>query len=159
VVTLWRDGLVLRLPVLSNLVRTIEAARFCRTLATLLQNRVPMVRAARIVIDTLRNRAVVARLEPIIGQVKEGEGLALPLERAGILPSVAMQLVRVGEETGQLPEILGRAADMFERDVQRSTERLMTLLVPLLTIGLGAFIGGVVATIFSMLLSFNELAR
>jgi general secretion pathway protein F len=94
----------------------------------------------------------------VIARLKEGQGLARPLAREDVLPAVAVHLIRIGEETGNLPLMLKNAAVLFEREVQTSLDRLMKLLVPLIIILMGAFIGMVIATVFTTIMNLNDLA-
>jgi general secretion pathway protein F len=152
------DELILRLPLFGDLVSKIQIARFSRTLATLLENGVALLGALFIVKDTLGNTALARAVEKVAAGLKEGQGIAEPLAAAGVFPDLAVQLVRVGEETGQLEDMLHKVADIYDREVQRTIQRLLALLVPILTIGLGLLIAGIIASVLIAFLSVNELA-
>ncbi len=130
-----RDAGLLRVPVLGGLIIRIEAARFSRTLGTLLGNGVTLPVSIAITSETLGNSAVAAAVGATAESVREGEGLADLLARAKLFPSLALHLVRVGEETGKLEAMLLRQADIYDREVQRTIDRLLAALVPGLTIG------------------------
>ncbi|CAA7621435.1 type II secretion system F family protein [Magnetospirillum sp. UT-4] len=151
------DALVLTLPGIGGLVRRAEAARFARTLAALLGNGVTPLAALAIVADVLGNRALRGRLDELAAGLKEGQGLAEPLARLDLLPPMALQLVRLGEETGRLDAMLGRAADMLEAELKESTARLVGLATPLLTVVLGAAVAAIIAAVLSALLSVYDL--
>jgi general secretion pathway protein F len=153
-----RDAGLLRLPVLGGLITRIEAARFSRTLGTLLGNGVTLPAALAITSETLRNTAMAAAVAATAESVREGEGLADLLARARLFPSLALHLVRVGEETGKLEAMLLRQADIYDREVQRVIDRLLAALVPALTIGLGAAVATIIASILLAILKINELA-
>ncbi len=151
------DGLLLRLPLSGTLVRRLEVARFCRTLAALLASGVPLLSALGIVKETLENAVIAQGLDAVIEGAREGEGLSEPLQRTGVFPSMAIQLIRVGEETGALDGMLGKVADIYDDEVGRAVERMMRLLTPVLTIGLGLLIAGIIGSILVAILGVNKL--
>ena len=151
------DALVLRMPFLGDVVAKTEVARLSRTLATLLGNGVPMLTALSIVGDAVGNRVVASGIESIAKSLKEGKGLAEPLGNARLFPKLAAHLVRVGEESGRLEEMLLAVADIYDREVRRAVERMLALLVPALTIALGIFIGAIIISMLSAILSVYEL--
>ena len=152
------DGLILRLPLFGDLVKKIQVARFSRTLGTLLRNGVTLLSALAIVRETLGNAVIARAIEALTAGLKEGQGLAEPLAAAAVFPNLSIQLVRVGEETGQLEEMLIKVADIYDREVERTIQRLLDLLVPALTIGLGVLIAVIIASVLVAFLSVNELA-
>lgn len=149
---------VLTLPLAGELVSKLETARLTRMLGTLLGNGVPMLEALALAGETVGNRALSAALAEVGAKVQQGGGLAGPLAAAGVFPDLAVDLVRVGEESGHLEEMLLKTAEIFERESQRTIDRLITLLVPLLTIGLGVLIAGIVGSILFAILGVNNLA-
>lgn len=151
------DAWFLRTPLLGDLIAKAETARFSRTLATLLANGVPMLGALGIVKETLSNSATREALAEIANSVKEGEGLAEPLASAPQFPALSAQLVRVGEETGRLEEMLFKVADIFDREVSRSVDRMLALLVPGLTLALGGLIAVIIGAILSAMFSVYDL--
>jgi general secretion pathway protein F len=148
----------LRLPLLGTLIVRAEVARLSRTLAALLGSGVELLAALAIVKDTLQNMVLVEALADATENVRQGQGLAGPLAATGRFPVMAMQLVQVGEESGALEAMLTKVADIYDDEVQRIVERMLRLLVPLLTIGLGVLIAGIVASILVAILSVNRLA-
>jgi general secretion pathway protein F len=153
-----RDAALLRLPMFGALLLKTEAARFSRTLGTLIGNGVPLPSALGITAGTLDNRAIAAIIADTVETLREGEGLAAVLARARAFPSLSLQLVRVGEETGRLEEMLLRQAELYEREVQRGIDRLLAALVPALTILLGVVVAGLIGSILVAILKVNELA-
>jgi general secretion pathway protein F len=158
-VALARDRLRLGLPVIGPLVAKTETARLARTLAALLQNGVPLLAALAIVRGTLANRVLHEALGRIERALEAGGGLAEPLAATGLFPPLAVQLVTVGERSGKLDQMLARLAQILEREVAETTKRLLTLLVPALTIGSAVLIAVVIGSIFSALLSVYDIAR
>ena len=151
------DAMVLRLPLLGDLTAKAEAARFSRTLGTLIANGVPMLSALTIVKDTLVNSATAAAIGEIGGRLQEGHGLAGPLAEVPRFPPLAAQLVRVGEETGRLEDMLVKVADIFDAEVRRAVDRALALLVPALTLALGGLIALIIVSILGAMFSVYEL--
>jgi general secretion pathway protein F len=151
------DRALLRLPLAGPLARKAEAARFCRTLAALLANGVGHLAALAIVQAVLGNSFLRAQLAELIAGLKDGQGLAEPLARLDMLPPLALQLVRLGEETGKLDTMLGRAADILEGDVHEAVARLLGLLTPVLTILLGVAVAAIIGAVLSAILSIYDL--
>jgi len=152
------DAFLLRLPFIGNIIIKIEVARFSRTVSTLLSNGVGLLSALSIVRDTLTNSIVASSMETITARVKEGRGLAEPLKTTGLFPRLVVHLIHVGEETGQLENMLAKLADIYDEEVARTTARLLALLVPALTIGMGVMIAGIITSILTAILSVNTLA-
>ena len=152
------DGLLLRLPVIGRLAREVIAARFTRSLGTLLLNGVPLISALAVVRDAIGNRAGVAAVDRASLSAKGGAGLAGPLEAAGIFPARTVHLLRLGEETAQLGALALRAADIHDETVRLGVQRLVSLLVPVITIAMGAAIAGIVSSLMLAMLSLNSLA-
>ncbi len=148
----------LRLPLFGDLIAKVETARLARTLGTLLGNGVSLLNALTIVRETLSNQVLAVALGEVAEHVKTGRGLADPLQDAGGFPKLAVQMIRVGEETGQLQEMLLQVADAYDGEVQTAVKRLLTLLEPALILGLGVIISGIIMSILVAILSLNELA-
>ncbi|HNW78113.1 MAG TPA: type II secretion system F family protein, partial [Candidatus Competibacteraceae bacterium] len=129
------DRWFLRLPLFGDLIAKVETARLSRTLGTLLGNGVSLLNALTIVRETLSNQVLAAALGEVAEHVKTGRGLADPLLEAGDFPKLAVQMIRVGEETGQLQEMLLQVADTYDAEVQTAVKRLLTLLEPALILG------------------------
>jgi general secretion pathway protein F len=141
-----------------GLPAAIETARLLRTLSTLLANGVQIGSAMRIARATLSNTRLRKGLDEAAQRIKAGESTSAALNAAGVFPAHAIQLARVGEETGRLEELLLEAATILEGESSTSLERLLTLLVPVLTIGMGLAIAGLIGSVLIGLLSVNDLA-
>lgn len=152
------DAQVLRLPLIGDLVTKIEISRFSRTLGTLLRNGVSPLTALSITEDTVSNLALRDAMSGVIESVKEGKGLAEPLARTERVPALAVHLTRVGEETARLDEMLLKIGEIYEQETKRSVERLLALLVPAVTIGLGVVVALVIGSILTAVLSVYDLA-
>ncbi len=155
---LWADRLMLRLPVLGGLQREVLAARFTQTLGTLLVNGVPLITALGIVQDAISNRAGVQAIERASLLAKSGAGLAQPLGEAGIFPPRTIHLLRLGEETAQLGPMALRAAEIHEERTRLGVQRLVALLVPGITVVMGAAIAGIISALLLAMLGLNDLA-
>jgi general secretion pathway protein F len=154
---LRRDRWFLHMPVFGELIVKVEVARFARTLGTLLANGVVVLNALSITAGTIGNRAVAEVVEGLASRVKRGEGIAMPLMETGVFPRLAVQLVRVGEESGQLEAMLLRVAEIYDDEVKRSLDRLMALLVPIVTIGLGLLVAAIIGSMLTAILSTYDI--
>ena len=152
------DKRLLGLPLVGDLVGKLEVARFSRTLGTLLGNGVTLLTALSIVKETLNNTVMSEGLGVVATQLKEGKGLGTPLMETGLFPKLAVHLVQVGEETGKLQEMLIRVADIYDREVHTTVKRMLSLMEPVLILGLGLVIGGIIMSILVAILSVNDLA-
>jgi general secretion pathway protein F len=153
-----RDRLILALPLVGSLVRRFEIGRFARMLGALLANGVAAPRALALAGATIGNRIIAGAVETVATRFVEGEGLSAPLSRSGEFPALAIQLIRTGEETGRLDDMLNEIAATFEEEAERTVERLIALLVPAVTIAMGMIIAAIIATVMSAMISINDLA-
>ena len=150
--------LVLRLPLIRGLVVQREVARFSRTLATLMKSGVPMLEATRIAGSVLVNLVFRSAVATVTEEVRQGAPLTRSLAASGYFPELALRLIAVGEKTGQLEIMLLRVADIFEATLQRRLDRVTALITPVLTLGIGFLVGGLIVSVMGALLSINELA-
>lgn len=157
-VRLARDRLVLALPLLGELVRRIDTARFARTLGALIDGEVALPTALVLSRRTISNQVLGETISRVADGVKEGGGLTGPLAASGALPRLAIGFLRTGEETSQLGMMLTRLADVLDRDIRTRIERLIGILTPLITVVLGATVAAIIASIMSAILGFNDLA-
>jgi general secretion pathway protein F len=151
------DTRLLALPLVGELVSKIETARFSRTLGTLLANGLPLHSAIVIAKETVGNRLMSQHLQSVSEKVRAGQGLSKPLIEANVFPTLAAELMRVGEETGNLEAMLQQLTEIYEREVKTLVQRLVTLLEPALILGLGLLIAGIIMSILAAVLSVTEL--
>lgn len=152
-----RDAFMLRSPVLGLTIRRAEAARFARVLGTLIGGGITLAPSLMLARPVLGNRIIIDAIENVIGSVRGGSGLAGPLAQANIFPELAVQMIKIGEATGRLDSILLRLADLLDAEVQRTLDRALALLVPVLTICLGGLVAGIIASVMLAVLGVNDL--
>jgi general secretion pathway protein F len=152
------DRLLLRLPVAGALAREVAAARLTRTLGTLLINGVPLIAALGIVREAVGSPAAAAAIDAAALSAKGGAGLSRPLEESGVFPVRTVHLLRLGEETARLGPMALRAAEIHEEAVRLGVQRLVALLVPGITIVMGAAVAAIVSTLLLTMLGLNDLA-
>jgi general secretion pathway protein F len=150
-------ALLLKLPMIGPIVLKVEVARFARTLGILMQNGVPLLKALAIVKDTVGNRVLADGLDRVASGLKEGQSFAEPLAEKAHFPLLAVQMIRVGEESGNLESILAQVATTYDRETQVTIKRALAFLEPALILILGAVIGAVIISILAAILSINEL--
>jgi len=152
------DSLRLRLPLLGLALRKAETSRFARAMETLVANGVPLVQSLGIAGAILSNRRMAGSLEAVSQGVKRGEGLAGPLRRSGEFPPLASHLLSVGEETGQLHQMFGRMADIYENETRTAIRRFTALFEPLLILVMGVVVGALILSMLLAITSINEVA-
>ncbi len=157
------DLLVLHAPVFGPLMRTVAAARFCRTLSTLLHGGVPIITAIEAVKKTTGNQIMINAISAAQTGVREGAGLAATLGASGVFPPMVVQMAAIGEETGELDKMLEKVADFYESEVDDTISRLSSLLQPILIGILGTVIGAIVVAvllpIFNLVGNVNTFQR
>lgn len=153
----WDQGL-LKIPLIGKVLINKEIASFSRTLATLLVNGVPIVKALTLVRETVNHSMMIQLVDQTIAQLKEGGRLSELLLAHDFFPIMAGQLIHVGEETGHLDEMLSRVSELYENQVQVAIQRLLAILEPLLVVSLGLIIGTIIVSILLAILSVNDLA-
>ncbi len=153
------DRLVLRLPVVGFLLRNVLAARFTRTLGTLVGNGMPLLAALAIVREVMLNRAAMLAVAAAAASAERGGGLAGAIAASGVFPPRTGYLLRIGEENARLGAMALRAADIHENATRLGVQRLLALLVPAITVVMGAAVAGIVASLVLAMLSLNDLAQ
>jgi len=153
----WQSAL-LRLPGLGAVIHKYQMTLFARSLGTLLANGVTLLTALRIAADTVSNHIIRAQLQTMAPLVKEGQRMVLAAQRSGQFQPLALNLVRVGEETGRLGEMMLELSNILNREVENAIKRLLTLLEPALILVLGGLIAAIIVAILLGILSINDLA-
>ncbi len=158
-VALWADGLWLRVPLAGRLATGYNSARFAGTLAMLAAAGVPILKALQAAAQTLSNRAMKEDALEALSQVREGAPLASALTDKPRFPSLLAMFARLGEQTGELPKMLGRAAAQLGGEVQRRAMALATLLEPLLIVVMGAMVMVIVLAVLMPIIELNAWVR
>jgi type IV pilus assembly protein PilC len=147
------DALILKTPVLGDLIRKIAVARFCRTLGTLIQSGVPILEGLAITARTAGNSIVEDAIMSTRKSIEEGKTISGPLEDTGVFPAMVVQMIAVGEQTGALDTMLSKIADFYEDEVDEAVANLMALLEPIMILFLGIMIGGIVISMYMPMFS------
>ena len=142
------DVLKLKLPVLGEVTRKTAIARFARTLGTLVTSGVPILQALNITRETAGNVVVSAAIDKVHEAVKEGESIVTPMQASSIFPAMVISMVDVGEETGQLPEMLLKVAEVYDDEVDNAVTALTSILEPIMIVFLALIVGAVVFALF-----------
>jgi type IV pilus assembly protein PilC len=142
------DGILLKTPVLGMILRKIAVARFCRTLSTLISSGVPILDGLEITARTSGNAIVEDAVMATRKSVEGGQSLAQPLKESKVFPSMVVQMISVGEQTGALDAMLSKIADFYEDEVDQAVANLMVLMEPLLILFLGTVVGGIVISMY-----------
>ena len=147
------DRIALRLPVFGDLMSKTAIARFSRTLGTLISSGVPILQALNITRETAGNHVVASAIGKIHDSVKEGESVVGPMESSGVFPPMVTSMVQVGEETGQLPDMLVKVADVYENEVDNVVTGLTSILEPIMIVMLAVIVGTIVIALFMPMIS------
>jgi len=153
----WWDRLVLRLPLFGPLLQKIAISRFSRTLGTLLRSGVPILQALSIVKDSIGNEVIAKSTAMIREEVKRGKGIARPLKDSGVFPPLSVHMMVVGEETGNLDEMLIKVADRYDIETRIAVRRMISLLEPGMILFMGLVVGFIVVAILLAIFSVNEI--
>ncbi|WP_028324166.1 type II secretion system inner membrane protein GspF [Desulfatirhabdium butyrativorans] len=153
------DRLVLRLPLIGRLNLQIITARISRTLGSLLNSGVPMLTAIEIVASVSGNRILSEAMEVIRRKIERGRPLAASLEETGLFPPLSVQMIRVGEQTGELEQMLEKVADFFDGESEARIARLVSIVEPCLILAMGLIVGFVVLSICLPIFDMNRLVR
>jgi general secretion pathway protein F len=152
------DARFLAIPLFGNIILNQETANLTRTLGTLLANGVSILKALGIVRETAGNTVIVDLIEQAEERLKQGERMSDGLIDGQVFPKLAVQMIKMGEETGRLEEMLMRVATIYDKQLRTAIERMLALLEPALIITLGLMIAGIIVSILLAILSVNDLA-
>ncbi len=150
------DWVKYHMPLFGPIISRSAIARFSRTLGTLMAAGVPVLNALNIVRDTSGNDLVASAVQKVHDAVKEGEGIAAPLNATGIFPQMVISMIEVGEETGRLPDMLERIADKYEDEVDNAVNALTSMIEPLMIVVLAVIVGTIVIAMFLPLTKLIE---
>ena len=142
------DRLVLKAPIFGILMQKIAVARFCRTLSTLISSGVPILDGLEITARTAGNSIIEDAIMAVRKGVESGLTVAQPLKESGVFPSMVVQMISVGEQTGALDAMLAKIADFYEEEVDQAVANLLTLMEPVMILFLGVTVGGIVISMY-----------
>jgi type IV pilus assembly protein PilC len=142
------DQFMIKAPLFGDLTKKNAISRFTRTLGTLVTSGVPILQALNITKETAGNAVIAAAITKIHDAVKEGESIVRPMEASEVFPPMVMSMVDVGEETGQLPEMLLKVADLYDDEVDNAVAGLTSLMEPIMIVFLAVVVGSIVIALF-----------
>ena len=142
------DAMKLKVPVFGSLFQKSSLSRFSSTLAMLLHSGVPILGALDIVSDTVNNRVLAKAVTDVQNSVREGESIAKPLSKHAVFPPMVVQMIAVGEETGQVDVMLEKVAQFYDQEVEASVDSLTSLIEPILIAVIGMFVGAAVIALY-----------
>jgi len=147
----------LKWTLLGDVIVKLEIARFCRTLGTLLKSGVPVLQALANARDVTGNLVISEALGKMMKDAKEGKGIAVPLAKTGIFPTMALSMIKVGEETGQLEDMLIKVAVAYEKSLKETIKRFVSLIGPVMILVLALIIGFIVVSMLLAIFSITDI--
>lgn len=154
------DRLRLRLPILGDIFQLFAISEFCRSLATLLSGGIPLVAAAETAVRAVGNRYMARRIVPAIDDVRQGMAFYAALEKTTVFTHMSIDMIKVGEATGALDEMLNSVSDYIDEIVETKVQRLLTLIEPVLLVVMGIVIGAILISIYlPMFSAFSQIGK
>jgi general secretion pathway protein F len=146
-----------KLKLVGDVIRKLETARFSRTLGTLLKSGVPLLQALGNAKDVVSNQVIASSIDTVAKGAKEGKGIAAPLTNSNAFPPLALSMIKVGEETGQLDTMLLKVASTYEKSLRLAVKRFVSLLEPAMILGMGLIIGFIVVSMLMAIFSVMQM--
>jgi type IV pilus assembly protein PilC len=150
------DRIVLKIPLVGDLVTKVAVARFARTFGTLLTSGVPILQALKITRETIGNEVIQNAVDKVHDSIKEGDTIAAPLDEAKVFPPMVVNMIDVGEETGALDAMLMKVADIYDAEVEAAVEAMLALMEPMIIIVLGGIIGFIVVSLYLPIFTLGD---
>jgi type IV pilus assembly protein PilC len=150
------DKMMITMPPVGDLFKKAAIARFSRTFGTLLSSGVPILQCLTITRDTIGNRILMDAIEKVHDRVKEGDSVSAPLEASKVFPTMVTSMIDVGEETGELPEMLNRIADTYDEEVDNAVAALTSIIEPIMIVILALIVGTIVIALFLPIIGVIE---
>ena len=154
---LFIDKTLLKIPVVGELIRKIDTARFAQTMRTLVSSGIPILDSLSIVRDVITNRLLAGAVEEARHCIQEGEDLAVPLKKARVFPSMVTDMIAIGEKSGQLEEMLGNIAENYENEVDMTINGLTSILEPAIILLMGTIVAFIVVSILLPIFEMNQM--
>ncbi len=150
------DKFTLYMPVFGTIIHKSTISRFCRTLGTLISSGVPILESLSITREATGNDVIAKAIDEVHTSIREGESIARPLQEAGVFDDMMVNMIDIGEETGELDKMLVKIADNYDDDVDVAVESLSSIIEPVLIVGMGGAVGFIVIALFLPLISLIE---
>lgn len=150
------DRMILKVPLIGDLVTKVAVARFARTLGTLITSGVPILQALKITKETIGNEIIQDAVDKVHDSIKEGDTIAAPLDETKVFPAMVVNMIDVGEETGNLDAMLMKVADIYDAEVEAAVEAMLTLLEPAIIVLLGGVIGFIVVSLYLPIFTLGD---
>lgn len=147
----------LKLKLFGDIIRKLETARFCRTLGMLIKSGVPLIQALNNAKDVVENQVMASAIDNVLKGVKGGKGIAITLSESNVFPSLALSMIKVGEETGQLDNMLMKVSSTYEKSLRVAIKRFVSFLEPATILGMGLIIGFIVVSMLMAIFSITDL--
>ncbi len=154
----WWDGFKLTMPLLGPFIKKIELSRFARTLGTLIESGVPILKGISLARDVVGNVVIKRAIGQLYSGVRQGKSLSILMRKSGVFPALMIHLVSVGEETGALSKMLLKVADDFEEQVRSDTKIFLSLLEPITIVVMGIVIGGIIFSMLMAIFGINDVS-
>lgn len=151
------DRVFIQVPVLGMLIQKVAVAKFTRTMGTLIASGVPIIEGLNITAKTAGQKVIEGAVLAIIDDIKQGKGLAEPLKEQGVFPSMVVQMIEVGEQTGALDAMMNKIADFYDQEVDTAVEGLTSMLEPMLMVFLGVVVGFVVIAMYMPIFKMGDV--
>jgi len=142
------DGMMLKMPLFGSLNEKTAVARFCRIFGTLTRSGVPIIQALEIVCNTIPNKVISNSVADAMNEIQQGGMMSLALQRGKVFPSLAIQMISIGEETGELDSMMMKVADFYEDEVEQAVKALTSVIEPLMMVGIAAMVGTILLSMY-----------
>lgn len=156
---LTMDGFFLKMPLFGDLVQKTATARFCRTFGALSRSGVPILTAMEIVRDTAGNQVISNAIDDARSEIQTGGMISLALQQHRCFPVMAIQMISIGEETGELDQMLMKVADFYEDEVEQAVKALTSIMEPLMIIFLGGMVGSILISMYLPMFKIMEIVQ
>jgi type IV pilus assembly protein PilC len=150
------DKMTLYMPVFGTIIHKSTISRFSRTLGTLISSGVPILESLSITREATTNDVIAKAIDDVHASIREGESIAKPLQEAGVFDDMMVNMIDIGEETGELDKMLNKIADNYDDDVDVAVESLSSIIEPILIVGMGGAVGFIVIALFLPLIQLIE---
>jgi type IV pilus assembly protein PilC len=142
------DGMMLKMPLFGPLNEKTAVARFCRVFGTLTRSGVPIIQALEIVCNTIPNKVISNSVADAMNEIQQGGMMSLALQRGKVFPSLAIQMISIGEETGELDSMMMKVADFYEDEVEQAVKALTSVIEPLMMVGIAGMVGTILLSMY-----------